>query len=89
MEYNKFTITPTTVTIDIMKGYIMTKNDDLSFLQKICKIDTSQYEFIYKLDDGWTGGYFFLSGNKYRIIKCGSGVPIVSDKSGVLRKIVK
>lgn len=91
MEHKKITITPTTITIGDMKGHILPKNYDYSFLHEICKIDTSQYDSIYHLDNTFAGGYFFISdnGTKYRLIICGSGIPIVSDRSGILRKINK
>ena len=59
-------------------------NDNKIFLQQICNIDANNYEYVYKLDNGWAGGYLFINGNKYRYITCGSGVPIVSDVEGIL-----
>lgn len=86
MEHKRIIISPTKVTMGNLTGNILTKKDDLTFLQRICNIDTSQYDFIYKLNDNWAGGYFLRSGDNYRIIMCGSGVPIVSDRSGTLKR---
>jgi hypothetical protein len=46
------------------------------------KIDFTKYDYAYSLDDGFAGSYVFIKNNNYRFIKCGSGIPIINDKSG-------
>ena len=57
---------------------------DMQFLNKVCNINCKNYDKIYKLDDGWTGGYLLLKNNTFRLIMCGSGKPIISDTTGNL-----
>lgn len=70
------------------KGYVLTDKDEgnKAFLREICGIYPEKYDRVYKLVDNFTGGYFFIKGDKFRVIYCGSGVPIVSDKTGTLKK---
>lgn len=57
---------------------------NLDFINKILKINTNEYDYIYKLNDNWAGKYLFVKGNAYRLVTCGSGKPIVYDESGIL-----
>ena len=70
-----------TILFRNMKGKIET---NMIFLNKVCNINHKYYDKIYKLDDGWTGGYLLIKNNEYRLIICGSGKPIVSDTKGTL-----
>lgn len=51
-------------------------------------IDIDQYEYIYKLDNGWAGTLLLVKGNKYRTFTCGSGRPLIteSEENGILEK---
>ena len=77
-----------TIEFNGMRGTLM--NSDVSymqFLEQVCNIDTSNYEYIYKLDDGWAGSVLLVKGDRtYLFFKCGSGLPIVagSKRTGTL-----
>ena len=68
-----------------MDGTLM--NDDkrfMEYLHIICGIDTDPYDNIYKLNDNWAGNILFIKDNTYRLVVCGSGIPIFSEKTGTL-----
>lgn len=71
-----------------MKGTVMNSDGNyMQFLQQVCNIDTSNYTYIYKLDDGWAGSVLLVKADKsYLFFKCGSGVPIIagSKRTGTL-----
>ena len=73
-----------------LEGQLMNDNTDfMMFVNKICRIDTKQYEYIYKLSDNWAGCLLLIKGNKYRSIECGSGLPLIlsTEKIGELTYI--
>lgn len=79
---SKLTTAPKKITFNKMKG-ILTKTN--SFLHDIADIDTSEYEYIYHLDNGWAGAYLLIKDinfKEYRFLECGSGVPITRDIKG-------
>jgi hypothetical protein len=70
-----------------MTGELMNDNVEyINFVNKICGINTKNYEYIYRLTDNWTGGLLLIKGNNYRFFKCGSGKPLIteSEKTGKL-----
>lgn len=79
-------VTPTTIIFNNMNG-VLVYGDENIFLQQICKIDTTKYDYIYKLEDGWASSYLFIKDKTYRYIKCGAGIPIVNDVTGELSSI--
>ena len=60
----------------------------IEFVNKACKIDHTNYDSIYRLDDGWAGTLLLVKGNNYCKIKCGSGRPLIteSEENGILEK---
>lgn len=64
-----------------MNGELINNYD---FLQKVCNIDTTKYDYIYKINDNWAGAYLLIKNNMFRLIECGSGKPIISDTYGKL-----
>lgn len=69
-------LTDNKIIFNNMNGELTTNYE---FLQKVCKINTYNYDKIYKLNNGWVGSYLLIKNNTYRFIECGSGRPIVSD----------
>ena len=70
-----------------MKGQLMNDNTDfMLFVNKICRIDTKNYEYIYQLSNNWTGCLLLIKDNKYRFFECGSGLPLIlsSEQNGEL-----
>ena len=78
---NNIVTMATQITFNGLKGKLI-NNDDYDFLNKVCNINTNDYDHIYKLDDGWAGSYLLIKHKNYRYIQCGSGRPIISDKTG-------
>ncbi len=80
-------LTNNTIMFGNMKGTLM-NNDQryMTFVNKICNIDTSKYDKIYKLDDNWAGQLLLVKGSKFRWIQCGSGRPLITEteKNGTL-----
>ena len=77
------------ILFDGMKGKLMNNDTKyIKFVNTICKIDTSKYDYVYSLDDGWAGSLLLVKGDTYRFFKCGSGVPIIngSEKIGKFHK---
>ena len=68
---------------NLLKGRSVDKGD-IIFLENIANIDTSKYDMIYFLLGTFAGAYILIKNNKYRYIKCGSGVPIILDYTGTL-----
>lgn len=69
-----------------MSGKLM--NNDINymtFIHEICKIDTKNYEYIYKLNDNCAGSILLVKDLSYCYYKCGSGFPIIngSRKIGI------
>lgn len=71
----------TTIVFKNMKGSLATEKDK-NFLRVLGKINTDDYDYIYSLDDGWAGSYLLIKNNNYRLLKCGSGLPIIGDTTG-------
>ncbi len=74
---------PSKIRFNNMDGTFVSENNK-EFLKKVCNIDTNDYEYSYTLNDKWAGSYLFIKDKDYRFIKCGSGRPIVSDRTGKL-----
>jgi hypothetical protein len=74
LSYNK-------IIFNDMNGELI---NNFEFLQKICKIDTTKYDYIYHINNRWTGAYLLVKNNNYRFIECGSGKPIINDTIGKL-----
>jgi hypothetical protein len=72
-----------TVTFNCMHGYVA-KNKDIEFLQRICNINTDNYDEIFHFDEGVAGCYLLVKNNTFRFIICGSGLPIIGGYEGVL-----
>jgi len=72
-----------TITFRGMHGKLVDE-PRMEYINKILKIDCSLYDKIYQLDDGWAGAYLFLNWYNFRLVHCGSGVPIRSEENGVL-----
>ena len=62
---------------------------DTTFLEKVCHINVNNYDHIYYMN-GLFGAYLLLKNKifskhkNYRYIECGSGIPIISDTTGIL-----
>ena len=72
LSYNK-------IIFNNMNGELI---NNYEFLQKVCNIDTTKYDYIYFINNGWSGAYLLVKNNNYRFIECGSGNPIISDTVG-------
>ena len=78
-------LTPTEIIVidsmgNTMNGSVINSRH-LDFLH-FCNIDITKYNVIYFLNDKKAGSYFFINGDKYRYIQCGSGRPIILDHTG-------
>ena len=56
----------------------------IKFINEICKINTLDYDYIYRLDDNCAGCLLLIKGNNYHYVKLGSVNPIISESKGVL-----
>ncbi len=74
---------PSKIRFNNMDGTFVSESNK-EFLKKVCNIDTNDYEYSYTLDDKWAGSYLFIKDKDYRFIKCGSGRPIVTNRTGKL-----
>jgi hypothetical protein len=86
MEDNKIIyLTSNKIIFKNMKG-VLALTSDFIYLQSICKINTNNYDSIYKLDNGWCGAYLLVKNNNYHFIECGSGRPIIAESYGTIKK---
>ena len=81
----KFYLENNQILFDGMEGQLMNNNSEyLEFINRIYHIDSSQYDFIYRLYNNWAGCILLVKDNQYRYITCGSGRPIVDESFGEL-----
>ena len=77
------------IIFDNKNGILMNYNPRyIDFINKnnICEIDTSSYDYIYKIYDKWCGYLLLIKDNKFRYIQCGSRIPFLleTEKNGIL-----
>lgn len=80
LEYNKIIFDYNEKSFE---GEFANSNDLKFIINEILKIDKNDYEYIYKLNNGWAGAFLFIKENTYRWVTCGSGVPILSNRIGI------